>query len=494
MNYLIGIDLGTSSVKAILMDSEGIVLSQAQKSYQIDVPKMGQAEQSPELWWSSTVCVLRGILEQEKIDPSLIVGIGFSGQMHGLVMVDEQGVVVRPAIIWSDQRSKSQVERINHLIQEEKATGKMLNAVSTGFAVASLLWVKENEPDNYKKTDKILLPKDYIRFRLTGELAVEATDASSTLAFNVAERKWAGFLMDKLDIREDLFPSCFEPFDIAGEVTDPASKETGLPKGIPVVFGGGDQFMQAVGNGLVYPGMVSANIGTGGQIAAMTDQPLYDSKLRTNTFCHIKPNTWNIQGSSLTSGLSLEWLKTNILNEKDFETLEEMAASVAPGSEGLIFLPYLTGERTPHLNPSAKGIFFGLTLGHRSEHLVRAVMEGVAFSLKDSLEIMESLGVEAEKVIASGGGAKSKLWLQIQADIFSKPIYTTQTKEEASVGAAITAGVGIGLYPSVEEACEKLISTHSEVMEPIKENSSLYAKRYELFKELYKRNEDLFLL
>ncbi|MED1203038.1 xylulokinase [Heyndrickxia acidicola] len=493
MNYLIGIDLGTSSVKAILMDREGNILSQAQKSYQIDVPEIGYAEQSPELWWSSTKNVLKKILEQN-IDPSRIGGIGFSGQMHGLVMVGKRGESVRPAIIWSDQRSKSQVERINRLIQEEKAAGKMLNSVSTGFAVASLLWVKENEPESYGKTDKVLLPKDYIRFRLTGKLAVEATDASSTLAFNVAERKWAECLIDTLDLKKELFPPCFEPFDIAGEVTERAARETGLPEGIPVVFGGGDQFMHAVGNGLVYPGMVSSNIGTGGQIAAMTDQPLYDSKLRTNTFCHVKPNTWNIQGSSLNSGLSLEWLKTNILKEKDFGTMEAMAAGVPPGSDGLIFLPYLTGERTPHLNPNAKGIFFGLAFGHRSEHLVRAVMEGVAFSLKDSLEIMESLGIKADKVMASGGGAKSRLWLQIQADVYNKPIYTTKTREEASLGAAITAGVGIGLYPSVEEACEKVIHTHAEIIEPIKKNSSLYAERYEVFKELYRRNKDLFLL
>jgi xylulokinase len=492
MSFLIGIDLGTSSVKAILIDLDGSVISQAQKNYSIDVPKTGFAEQSPKVWWTSTVSVLRELLIRGNIAPSLISGIGLSGQMHGLVLVDHRGEVIRPAIIWSDQRSKLQIEKINQTIKQENAIDKMLNSVSTGFLLSSLLWIKENEPESYERADKILLPKDYIRFKLTGEIGVESTDASSTLAFNVSERKWAAFLINKLGIKEELFPAVFEPYNIAGEVATLASKETGLKKGTPVVFGGGDQFMQAIGNGIVSPGIVSSNIGTGGQIAVMVEQPLYDQQLRTNTFCHIRPNTWNIQGSSLNSGLSLDWLKTNILKENDFQALTKNAQKVEPGSEGLIFLPYLTGERTPHLNPNAKGIFFGLTLNHRNDHLVRAVMEGAIYSLRDSLEIIESLGILTDKVIASGGGAKSKLWLQIQADIFNKPVYTTETSEEASMGAAIIAGVGVGLYSSVEEACEKLISIRSEVFEPIKQNVSVYIERYQLFKELYKRNMDLF--
>jgi xylulokinase len=493
ITYLVGIDLGTSSVKGILMDINGEMVSTANQKYVIDVPERGYAEQAPEIWWDSTVTVLQDLLHNGHIDPKLIAGIGLSGQMHGLVLVDKAGNVVSPAIIWSDQRSKEQIDIINRVINKEKLADKMLNSVSTGFAVASLLWVKENEPENYEKADKLLLPKDYIRFRLTGEIGVEATDASSTLAFNVAERKWATDLIQQLGLKETLFPPCFEPFDVAGEVTERVARETGLKKGTPVVFGAGDQFMQAVGNGLISPGLVSSNIGTGGQIAAMVDRPVYDHKLRTNTFCHIKPNTWNIQGSSLNAGLSLEWLKSNILKEKDVLTLENMAEKVAPGSEGLIFLPYLTGERTPHLNPDAKGVFFGLTLRTTDAHMVRSVMEGVVYALKDSLEIIEALGIQANKIIASGGGAKSRLWRQMQADLVDKPVYTTKTTEEASVGAAITAGVGIGLYSSIEEACNQLISFHSEVVEPIKQNQSVYLERYQLFKELYKRNVDLFL-
>ncbi|WP_342046834.1 xylulokinase [Bacillus sp. OTU530] len=493
MKYLIGIDLGTSSVKAIVMDVEGDVIADAQESYSIQVPEIGYAEQSPNVWWSATVNVLRTILEKEHVDPALIGGIGLSGQMHGLVLVDHKGEVIRPAIIWSDQRSKTQVEKINQLIQQEQVIDSMMNSVSTGFAISSLLWVKENEPENYAKADTILLPKDYIRYRLTGELAVEVTDASSTLAFDIAKRKWATSLINKLGIKENLFPPCYEPYEVAGEITTCAAEETGLQKGIPVVFGGGDQFMQAVGNGIVFPGIVSSNIGTGGQIAVMVEKPAYDPQLRTNTFCHIHPDTWNIQGSSLNSGLSLGWLKSNVLRANDFQTLTKMAETIAPGSEGLIFLPYLTGERTPHLDPNAKGIFFGLTLKHRDDHLVRAVMEGVTYSLRDSLEIIESLGIPANRVIASGGGAKSRLWLQIQADIFNKPVYTTKTNEEACVGAAIIAGVGVGIYPSLEEACKKLISFHSEIVEPIRENVEIYSHYYELFKELYKRNQDLFV-
>lgn len=488
-----GIDLGTSSVKAIVMNVKGDVIAQAQESYSIQVPEIGYAEQSPNVWWSATVNVLRAIVEKEHVDPALIGGIGLSGQMHGLVMVDDKGEVIRPAIIWSDQRSKAQVKKINQLIKQEKAIHSMMNSVSTGFAISSLLWVKENEPENYAKADTILLPKDYIRYRLTGELAVEATDASSTLAFDIAKRTWATSLINKLGIKEDVFPSCYEPYEVAGEITTCAAEETGLQKGTPVVFGGGDQFMQAVGNGIVFPSIVSSNIGTGGQIAVMVDKPVYDPQLRTNTFCHIQSNTWNIQGSSLNSGLSLGWLKSNILRENSFQTLTNMAEAIVPGSEGLIFLPYLTGERTPHLDPNAKGIFFGLTLKHRDDHLVRAVMEGVIYSLRDSLEIIESLDIQADRVIASGGGAKSRLWLQMQADIFNKPVYTTTTNEEACVGAAIIAGVGVGIYPSIEEACKNLISFRPEIVEPIQENVKVYSHYYELFKELYKRNQDLFV-
>lgn len=475
------------------MDLNGKIISSAKQTYRIDVPESGYAEQSPENWWASTVIVLKDLLHKGTVDPKSIAGIGLSGQMHGLVLIDQTGHVVRPAIIWSDQRSKEQIDKINRVIDQEKMFDQMLNRVSTGFAVASLLWVKEHEPGNYEKADKLLLPKDYIRYKLTGEIGVEATDASSTLAYNVTERKWAADLIHQLDLKETVFPTCFEPLDLASEVTEQASRETGLKKGTPVVFGAGDQFMQAVGNGLVSPGIVSSNIGTGGQIAAMVDRPVYDPKLRTNTFCHIKPNTWNIQGSSLNAGLSLEWLKTSILKIKDVNLLENMARSVAPGSEGLIFLPYLTGERTPHLNPHAKGMFFGLTLGTTDAHVIRAVMEGVVYALKDSLDLIEALGIQAEKLVASGGGAKSRLWLQMQADLLNKPVYTTKTIEEASVGAAITAGVGVGLYSSIEEACKQLVSFHSEVIEPIKQNQTVYLDRYQVFKELYKRNEDLFL-
>lgn len=475
------------------MNLNGETVYLAKQNYKIDVPEKGYAEQSPESWWTSTVLMLKELLHNRDINPESIAGIGLSGQMHGLVLLDKTGAVVRPAIIWSDQRSKDQIDQINRVITKEKLVDHLLNRVSTGFAVASLLWVKENEPESYEKAEKMLLPKDYIRFRLTGELGTEATDASSSLAFNVAKRKWATDFIHQLGLKDTLFPPCFEPFDVAGGVTERVARETGLKKGTPVVFGAGDQFMQAVGNGLISPGLVSSNIGTGGQLAVMVNRPAYDQKLRTNTFCHIKPNTWNIQGSSLNAGLSLEWLKSNILKEKEVQTLENMAEKVAPGSEGLVFLPYLTGERTPHLNPNAEGIFFGLTLRTTDAHMVRAVMEGVIYALKDSLELIEALGIQPSKLVASGGGSKSRLWRQMQADLFDKPVYTTKTTEEASVGAAITAGVGVGLYSSVEEACSQLISFHSEVFEPIKQNQRVYLERYALFKELYKRNEDLFL-
>lgn len=487
-----GIDLGTSSVKTIIIDTDGNIKAVAQKEYGINIPREGYAEQQPEVWWESTVNTIRNALTSSGIEKSQLKGIGLSGQMHGMVLIDKNLDVIRPAIIWCDQRSKSEVLEIYEKIGKEELGRLTLNPVAAGFQVSSLLWVKKNEPENYKRTHKVLLPKDYIRLRLTGEIGTDITDASSTLAFNTSARKWSKKIIEALGLDLDKYPFCKNPFDIAGIVTREVSGETGLAPGIPVAFGGGDQPMQAVGNGIVSPGIVSSTIGTGGQIFTPIDKPLYDKELRTHTFCNAVPGTWNIMGASLCAGLSLKWLKENILQETDFNSMGRKAEMIPAGSEGLIFLPYLTGERTPHMDPHARGVFFGLTLKHTRAHMIRAVMEGVVFSLRDSMEIFRSLGVKMDKIIASGGGARSRLWLQIQADVFGKEVYKTNSVEQACMGAAIMAGVGTGIYPSIDEACRQLISYDSEPVLPDKEKMKTYNYYYSIFKELYFNNKNSF--
>ncbi|AJY74241.1 xylulokinase [Paenibacillus beijingensis] len=492
MSLLLGIDLGTSSVKALLMDIDGRMLGIAQEHYDIDVSRNDWAEQSPEKWWAAAARTIRKLLTDTGADPRSIRGVGLSGQMHGLVALDAAGRPVRPAIIWPDQRSKRQVDRINDVMERMSLAGETMNKASTGFALASLLWMQENEPEQYAAVHKIVLPKDYIRYKLTGRLASEATDASGSVAFNTRGRQWSYPLIEALDIAGTIFPECLEPLDIAGEVTTEAARETGLYPGTPVVCGGSDQCMQAVGNGVVEPGWVTSNIGTGGQVAAMVSNPIYDPQWRMNTFCHIFPGSWVIQGSNLNSGLALKWLKENVLQAADFNILMEMCSHVDAGSEGVLFLPYLAGERTPHMDPAARAGFLGMTLKHRKEHLVRAVVEGVVYALRDSMELLGQQGIAADKVIASGGGAKHSVWLQCQADIFGKPVYTTKVKEEACVGAAIVAGTGVGIYRSISEGCNQAVALEERYYEPDQRHQELYDHYYGLFKQLYIRNKELF--
>ena len=492
MSMLLGIDLGTSSVKALLMDVHGRTYGAAQAQYDIDVPRKDWAEQPPDKWWTAAADTIRKLFADTGADPGSVCGIGLSGQMHGLVALDAAGMPVRPAIIWSDQRSKRQVDRINELLERMNLAGETMNKASAGFALASLLWIKENEPDRYASVRSVVLPKDYIRFKLTGRIGSEATDASSTLAFNTRGRQWAYPLIEALGIAADLFPECREPFDIAGEITAEAARETGLRPGTPVVYGGSDQCMQAVGNGAVEPGRVISNIGTGGQVSSMVADPVYDPQWRMNSFCHIYPDSWVIQGSNLNSGLALKWLKENVLQAADFNGLMDMCAQVEAGSEGVLFLPYLIGERTPHMDADARAGFLGMTLKHRTEHLVKAVAEGVVYALRDALELLEEQGIRAEKVIASGGGAKHGLWLQCQADIFGKPVYTTNVMEEACVGAAIVAGTGVGVFRSVREGCDRVVALDERYYEPNPRHKELYDHYYALFKQLYIRNRELF--
>lgn len=491
MAVVLGIDVGTSGIKAMLMDTEKGVMAIQAKEYGVDIPQKGYAEQNPQMWWSSLVDILSALKEKHKNIYEEIVAVGYSGQMHGLVLVGENGNPVRPAIVWLDQRTGKQLEYIESVMTGEEMGNVFCNRVSSGFAFPSLLWVEEQEPEIFAKVKSILCPKDYLRLKMTGEIGAEVVDASSTGIFSTAKRDWAWEIIEKFGLPKEIFPSVFESEDIAGEVSSFCAKETGLPVGIPVIFGTGDQPAQSIGNGVISDGKIISNIGTGGQISAFIQSPLYDPHLRTNTFCHAIRDAYTIFGAALCSGMSLNWAKNKVLQIDNYETVNEMAASVQQGAEGLIYLPYLSGERTPHMNPNAKGVFFGMTLGHEQGHFLRAVMEGVTYSLKDSLEIIKELGVDAPVIIASGGGSASDQWLQIQADIFEKPVTASRVKEQACLGSCILTANAIGALSSLEEGCERFVLLDDRVFYPDRRHVDIYKEGYVKYKELYKRLWDI---
>lgn len=491
MAIVLGIDVGTSGIKAMLLNTEKGVTAVHAKSYKVDIPRPGYAEQDPEMWWYSLLEVLNWLHINFRKEYEQIAAVGYSGQMHGLILTGEDGEPLRPAIIWLDQRAEKQLEEINRMYTEEEIGCLLCNRVSSGFAFPSLLWVKENEPEIFLKVRNILSPKDYLRFKMTGNIGTEVTDASATGMFSIAARDWAWELLKRFGLPEEIFPSAAESSRIVGRISSQCAQKTKLPEGIPVIYGAGDQQAQSIGNGVIRPGKMISNIGTGGQISAFLSKPVYDRKLRTNTFCHAIEGAYTIYGATLCSGMSMNWIKNKILGIEDYRTVNELAASSRPGSGGLLYLPYLSGERTPYMNPEAKGVFFGMTLAHGPGDFLRSVMEGVTYSLKDCMEILEELGTEASGVIASGGGASSLQWLQIQADIFEKPVYVSKVKEQACLGACILAAAGTSLISSVEEGCERFALLEDRVFFPQAENSKVYRRGFEKYRELYKRLEDL---
>lgn len=490
MSVILGIDLGTSSVKAMLLDSFQGVLAVETSRYDVRIPREGHAEQEPEKWWEETKKVLIKLKDEHKEAFEQIEAVGFSGQMHGIVLADEKGNPLRPAILWLDQRSQKELEQIHQKMDFEKMGRIFKNRVYTGFGFPSLMWVKEHEPEILAKTRWVLLPKDFIRYKITGKIASDVTDASSTTIFNTAERTWAYDIIREFGLPPEIFPPCGESMEIAGYVTEKCERECGLKEGIPVVYGAGDQQAQSIGNGIYEEGRIICNIGTGGQISAYVKEPVYDKELRTHTFCHPIEKGYTIYGATLCSGMSLNWLKDKILNINDFGQLSRMAGEIVPGSEGLVYLPYLTGERTPHMNPCAKGMFAGLTLSHDRRHMARAVMEGVTMSLRDSLTIFQELNIKCDTIIASGGGAKSHEWLQMQADIFHKKVIVCEVGEQACLGACILAGVGCGIFDTMKQAIERFVVFRDKVYMPDPENEKLYDKQYERFRTLYRNNKE----
>lgn len=492
MAVLLGIDIGTSGTKAMLFDTEDGIIGAEAQDYDVMIPCRGYAEQVPDVWWNALVEILKRLQIYYPLAFQKIEAIGLSGQMHGLVTVDKAGNVIRPAIIWLDQRSGKQQKEIEESVGMKEVAKIMHNRVFAGFAFPSLLWMKENEPEKFSRIYKIFMPKDYIRYKMTGEIGTDMSDASSTAAFNVGKRDWAWNIIEKMGIPADIFPKCYESLEIAGYITKACAEKTGLKSGIPVIYGSGDQPAYVIGTGVVTPGTMVSNIGTGGQLSIYTKEDVYDPDLKIQCFCHAVNQAYSVFGAHVSSGISLKWLKNQILKIRDFDRMNTLAERIKAGSEGLVYLPYLSGCRSPEMDPSAKGMFFGLQLKHNDQHLVRAVMEGVVYDFRRSLDIFQSLGIKSDHIIACGGGARSPVWLQMQADILNCQVQVCKVKEQACMGACIMAGAGTGILGSVDEACEQYIEMEDKVYFPIKENTSVYNEMYEIFKRLYSSNKELF--
>ncbi len=485
MRYLLGVDIGTSGLKCVLIDEAGRLHTSAFREYAPDLPRPGWAEQDPDVWLNATLSAVREVLEVSKVDRHSIAGLGFSGQMHSTVWLDRDLRVLRPAILWLDTRSAPHVTALNHTIGQSQLAAWIGNPVMPGFMLSSLLWVKEEEPATWDQLAHVLLAKDYVRLRLTGEGATDYSDASSTALLDVRQRAWCADLLRAVDISIELLPPLRSSSDVAGSLLPEMAEALSLPANLPVICGAGDQEAQAVGNGIIRSGLLSSTIGTGGQLFTPIAQYRSDPQLRIHTFCHAVPDLWHWQAATLTAGASLRWLRDEVLSGRySYQDLADAATSIEPGAEGLMFYPYLAGERTPHMNPNLRGSFVGLTLRHSWKHLARAVMEGVVFSLFDGLELMRELGASFDRVIASGGGTRHPLWLQLQADVFGLPVHTTQTPEAAAFGAALLAGVGAGVFEDVSQACKRCVKWSEDVVQPHVERMALYRDRMQQWRTI----------
>jgi len=499
---LLGIDIGTSGTKTLAIRESGEILAEATASYPCYHPQPLWSEQDPADWWKATVETVQRVVECLGTAAREVKAIGLSGQMHGSVFLDEQHRVVRRALLWNDQRTQEQCREIERLAGGREALLQMVaNPALTGFTAPKILWLRDREPANFERTRKVLLPKDYIRFRLTGEFATEVSDASGTLLLDVRMRNWSNQLLEKLKLDRDLLPQCFESHQVTGKLTRETSDLLGLPHDCLVVGGAGDCAAGAVGNGIVTAGSLSTSLGTSGVVFVHSDEVKIDPRGRVHTFCHAVDGCWHIMGVNLSSGGALQWFRdtlcqslVNFSKAEGFEPYNLLgleAARIAPGSQGLFYLPYLSGERTPHADPNARGCFIGLTLAHGRGHMVRAIMEGVTFALRDSLEIIRELGVPVDEIRASGGGARSQLWRQIQADVFGQPVCSLQAEEGPAYGVALLAAVGAGAYDHIAQACEKCVRVVSQT--PVNARTSeIYQKHYALYRELYPRLKETF--
>lgn len=494
MEYLIGVDLGTSGTKTVLFDTNGNSIASKTIEYPLYQPQNGWAEQDPEDWWKAACDGMSAVISKSGINPSDIKGIGISGQMHGLVMLDKSGAVLRKSIIWCDQRTEKECEQITSLVGAERLISITANPALTGFTASKILWVRNHEPHIYEKCAHILLPKDYVRYRLTGEFATEVSDASGMQLLDVPGRKWSDEVLSKLQIDKSLLGTVYESPEITGRITKEAAELTKVPEGTPVAGGAGDNAAAAVGTGTVTDGTAFTTIGTSGVVFAHTSSPVIDPKGRVHTFCCAVPGAWHVMGVTQAAGLSLRWFRDNFcaaektvaesLGTDPYDTMNKEAQTVPPGCDKLLYLPYLMGERTPHLDPNCRGVFFGLSAMHTRAHMLRAVMEGVAFSQRDSADIIHGMGVDTSTMQVCGGGARSDVWRQMLADVMKTPVLRISNTEGPALGVAILAGTGTGIYKSVSEGCSALIKMRDKT-EPCAENSAEYEKYYKIYKELY---------
>lgn len=491
MSYVLGIDISTTSAKALIVDSHGVVVASHSTPQPISQPKPLWSEQNPADWWAGVAESIRGALSQAGVAGDAISAIGLTGQMHGLVMLDASGQVLRPSILWNDQRTQAQCDAMTAAVGEEKLIRISGSRALTGFTAPKILWVRDHEPEVYARCAHVLLPKDYIRFKLTGEYAMDMSDASGTSLLDVGARAWSAELLAAFDIPAAWMPPVYEGTAITGQVSAQAAAETGLSVGTPVMAGGGDQAAGAVGMGLAAAGQVSVTVGTSGVVFAPLDAYAYESAGRVHAFCHAVPTMWHWMGVMLSAAGALQWYRDTLAADVPFDVLVSEAAGAPAGSDGLYFLPYLSGERTPHPDPLARGAFIGLTVRHTRAHMTRAVLEGVAFGLNDGFMLMSDAGLPApSQVRIAGGGAKSPLWRQIIADILNVPNVTVNTVEGGAFGAAILAMVGVGWYGDVAAACAATIHTGDSVNPSA--DVAKYAESYAVYRQLYPALKDMF--
>jgi xylulokinase len=467
--YVLGIDIGTGGTRALIIEQTGRVVSSATEEHEpFASPQIGWAEQKPEDWWRAAGVAVRKALGNANLSGEQIACVGFSGQMHGAVMLDESDQVVRAALIWCDVRTEKQCVDFTAKVGAERLIQLTSNPALPNFTLTKFLWVRENEPKNWRRVRSVMLPKDYVRFRLTGDRAIDMADASGTLLLDVANRRWSKEILQAAEIDGSLLPKLYESPDVCGKVSAAGATATGLKAGTPVVAGAGDQAAGATGMGIVTPGAVSATIGTSGVVFAATDRPALDAKGRLHTFCHAVPGRWHVMGVTQAAGLSLRWFRDRFGAGADdgrdpYERLTAEASKVSVGADGLLWAPYLMGERTPHLDPNARGALIGLTASHARGHVVRAILEGVAFSLKDSFTLFAEMKVPVNRIRLGGGGARSPLWRQIQADVYGHEVEIVEVEEGAAYGAAILAGVGAKMWSSVDAACSEVVRVAQRV-------------------------------
>lgn len=490
VTYLLGLDVGTGGTRALVIDDSGTVIAAATADHApFASPRTGWAEQHPDDWWRACREAIPRALEAAGIEASAIAAVGLSGQMHGASLLDRHGAVVRPALIWCDQRTQDECDHITDRVGASRLIEWTSNPALTGFTLPKLLWVRRHEPDAWARVRHVLLPKDYVRYKLTGLHATDVADASGTLLFDVARRRWSSDMFRAMDLDTGLVPEAFESPQITGSVSADGAAVTGLLAGTPVVAGGGDQAAGAVGMGVVLPGTVSATIGTSGVVFAATDRPALDARGRVHTFCHAVPGRWHVMGVTQAAGLSLRWFRDRFGSGRDdrrdpYERLSDEAMSVPAGSDGVLWAPYLMGERTPHLDAGARAALVGLAASHHRGHVIRAILEGVAFSLRDSLEILRQMDVPVSAIRVGGGGARSPLWRQIQADVYGQDVETVQAEEGAAYGAALLAGVGAGVWADVDTACRSVVRVAS-LTQVDAAASAVLAERYGSFTRLY---------